>query len=303
MSPLPFALALVSSAVFALAPSLPKATPSPTPGASAEFNAPAFVRVPAGRSRKLLIGGDGVDVVTDRLRLVVHRNAVAAGHSPMDFEAFAAPTTRRLSTRVGNLRPVGSHLRTRLPVDGTKAALVAAGVAPAGLKLAPGESLVVVATFEAASGPTPRLKGARVAGLNSPQIRAEHPLVGFQEPLVGFENPIVGDEDPVISFENPIISTRDLFDFTRAVAADGRLLTLGKVTKSTRRATVVAQPAKLAKPSSATVPLGGVVSRTGPTELYVGPASLTGERMVGLVAHAGVLTDVTFAVRTRAPAK
>ena len=110
--------------------------------------------------------------------------------------------------------------------------------------------------------------------IKGPLTKFEHPLAGFDKPLISFDNPITSLESGLFDFDNPITSLED------------PIISLGAT------GTKAAKLPSKAPATSDAMALGFMAS----PGVYVGPASMTAEGMLGLVAANGTLTEIGFGV-------
>ena len=234
-----------------------------------------YVRVRAGSRRNVTLrGGAGVDLVAGPIRMVIHPLAVTAGHDPMEIRAVNNPKGKTLKTKAGKIEPIGPSVQAKLNVDGTRRALVLAAKTPKTLKLKPGQRLVVLATF--ASNQKTARSASKTAKIGKPVGTFENPIISASDRIVA-DAGLFSFEDPVISFEDPVI-----------VVEKGK--SRGKRSKAA------------ATPSSPSATLGfHTNSPTG--SVYIGPASLSADGMVGLIASKGTLKEVRFGVLTPSSAR
>lgn len=245
----------------------------------------------------------GVDITAPYLRAIMHPaaltasttdpKAVAAGHDPMEIRLVTAPK-RTLKTKLGTVKSLGPAFAMNEEIDGTKGAIALVGKPPKDFELNQGQRLVTIAVFDVPKTKMPKRKRTKPSAAVFPSIVGfEDPIISVKGLLTKFEDPIISFEDPIISFDNPIIAREPgLFDFEDPIISfDNPIIALGAIGTKVGKLPGKA-PAKMVKGDLDPMALGFMASPS----VYIGPASMTAEGMLGLVAAKGTLVEIGFGI-------
>ena len=262
--------ALISLAV-ALLPWSALAKPSPANKARAPAHASLH-----GADKQLAspAKAGGLDIAADDLRAILHPaalvattdpKAVAAGHNPMEIRLVKSPK-RKLKTKLGRVKSVGPAFATKVKVDGTKGAIVLAGKLPEGFELKDGQRIVTIAVFDAPESEPKAQSG-------EPSIVGVFPSIVGKKATTGSGNEAM---EPFLAFGRPLTAKdKAIFDFGKPLASlDAPVISM-----------------KTPKTASED-DLGFFAAK----RIYLGPASVSEDGVLGLVAAKGTLTEVGFGV-------